>query len=183
MTTPFVWRSAALALLMVASLAWCAGPAHAPTPIDRAAIALANAERIAAADGLTARMSQTDTVTGQIVRLIPTARRLARETRAALDSPPTLPDSGVLPSHVAELTAVVDSLTDAVDSLLVAHEAERQAWRVTLAAADRQRDVEREARLLAEAAAVCKIGPMPCPSRRTAFGLGFAAALAVIVLR
>ncbi len=183
MTTPFVWRSAALALVVVAALAWCAGPAHAPTPIDPAAVKLAAAERIAAADGLTARVSQTDTVTARVVRLIPAAQRLARETRAALDSTLTLPDSGVLPSHVAELTAVVDSLTDAVDSLLVAHEAEREAWRVTLAAADRQRDVEREARLAAQAAAVCKIGPMPCPSRRTAFGLGFAAAVAVIVLR
>jgi hypothetical protein len=183
MTTPFVWRSAALALLVVASFAWCAGPAHAPTPIDPVAVKLAAAERIAAADGLTARVSQTDTVTAQVVRLIPVVRQLTRETRVALDSVPTLPDSLSLPYRFAHMVAVVDSLTDAVDSLLVAHEAEREAWRVTLAAADRQRNVEREARLLAEAAAVCKIGPMPCPSRRTAFGLGFAAAVAVIVLR
>jgi hypothetical protein len=167
----------------VAALAWCPGPAEAPTPLDRAALDRADADRVAAADGLTVQVSRTDTVTARVVRLIPAARRLARETRAALDSVSTLPDSAALPDRFAELTAVVDSLTDAVDSLLVAHEAERQAWRVTLAAADRQRDVEREARLAAQAAAVCKIGPVLCPSRRTAFGLGFAAAVAVIVLR
>ena len=155
-------------------------PAEAPTP---AVLVTADLVRRAAADGVVVAVRATDTATVRVVALVPKVRRAVRDTRAAADSVSAFADFDSLSCRITHMTSVVDSLTDAVDTLLVRHDAERAAFRVTLEAADRQLSAEREARLAAQAAAVCKVGPMPCPSRRTAFVLGFAAAVAVIVLR
>lgn len=156
-------------------------PKTADAPAPRLAIVRADSLR-AAADGVVAvTVARTDSVTPNVIRLSRVARRVSRETFPV--APATSAPDSTVSAAPHPLVAVVDSLTDAVSGLIVAHEAERVAWSAAVAAADSQRVALQTALNAATRPERCGIGPVPCPTRRMAFMAGFTAAVVLFVVR
>lgn len=154
-----------------------------PTPVEAPTLAMSRADTLrTAADGVVAvAVGRTDSLTPRVIRLSRVARRVSRETILVADIPTdSTPPRPIVTPYLA---VIADSLVMAVDSLLAAHQAERAAWQAALAAADSQRAALQTALTAAIRDEPCRIGPVVCPTRRTAFVAGFTAAVILLVLR
>jgi hypothetical protein len=166
------------------------------------------AGRVARADSvaftLAVAYKNQRTVTDSVTRRAKTAewqevvaRRSARASRDtlthALDSAravlaDTLADVSTLYTTLRGLTEVADNFRltvitheGTVDSLVAAHSAERREWLVERQAADSL--LAAKDSVIVALRPSCRIlGPIPCPSRKAAFGAGVVLTLGAVVL-
>jgi hypothetical protein len=100
----------------------------------------------------------------------------------------TLADASTLRTTLRGLTEVADNfrltvvtLEGTVDSLVAAHSAERREWLVERQAADSLL-AAKDAVIVALRPSCRILGPIPCPSRKAAFGAGVVLTLGAVVL-